>query len=243
MPDPNDTITVDPKIADPKVDAPVDDSGSDNEWETYNGFKVQKGATEVINKRVASETFKLKEKYRTLQEQMNETNTRLEEMKLASMSDKERLEHEAAVRKAKEDQLLSKVSETDSKFKSYFRDTELLKAIGDYDCISPRQVLNLIKAEYKIDYVDNDGEVGIVFKNGDEALTVKDAVKTFLADPSNSNLVRSTLKPGSGTKTSSTPGSAKLRTVFTRAEVADTKSEAAKEYQAALKARLNPKLV
>lgn len=214
----------------------------EEEFENYNGFKVQRGTTEAVNKRVASETHKLKEKYNTTQEQLNTLQQQLEEMKLNSMTEKERLAHEEEQRKVEEEKLKNQVEEYGSKYKNYFRDTELHNAISKFDVVNPKQVLNLIKSEYKTEFEENEDGINLHFNNGSNKVTVEEAVKNFLDDPSNSNLIRSNLRSGSGTKTSN-QSKTELRTSFKRSEIADPNSEAAKEYNQALKQGLRPELV
>jgi len=225
----------------PAGDPPAGDPPPVDEFETYNGFKVPKGAVDAINRRVATETHTLKEKLKKFEEENNSFRVQFEEFKLSQMSEKEKQEHAEQQRKQKETELVNKANDKDRKFKNYFLDTELFREIGNYEVINSKQVLSLIKAEYKEEFEEAEEDVNIFFKKGSAKLTVQEAVKSFLSDPSNSNLIKSSLKPGAGTK----PGGMQnknLRTTFKRSEVAVTSSEAAAEYRAAMKAGLNPVL-
>lgn len=213
------------------------------EFEDYNGFKVQKGAKDIINKRVASETHTLKEKLKTISEENNTFRTQFEEFKLSQMSEKEKQAHEEQKRKEKEESLVKKADEYSSKYKNYFLDTELFKEVSNFDVVNSKQVLALIKAEYKTEFAETEDGVNIFFNNGSTKLTVQEAVKNFLNDPSNANLIKSKLITGSGTKTSNTQPKQNLRTVFKASEIADIKSESAREYREAMKAGLNPTLI
>jgi len=215
---------------------------NEEEFEIYNGFKVQKGTVDAVNKRVASETHKLKERYNETSEQLNALQQQLEEMKLNSMTEKERLAHEEEKRKIEEEKLKNQVEEYGSKYKNYYRDTELHNAISKFDVVNPKQVLNLIKSEYKTEFEESEDGINLYFNSGSNKVTVEEAVKNFLDDPSNSNLIRSNLRSGSGTKTSN-QSKTELRTSFKRSEIADPNSEAAKEYHEALKQGLRPELV
>jgi hypothetical protein len=224
----------------PAGDPPAGDPPSD-EFEVYNGFKVQKGAVDAINKRVASETHTLKEKIKKMDEENNSFRIQFEEFKLSQMSEKEKQEHEEQKRKQKEAELENRANDKDRKFKNYFLETELFKEVSNYDVINAKQVIALIKSEYKQEFAEEGESVNIFFNNGSSKLTVQEAVKNFLQDPLNSNLIKSSLKPGAGTKASGTQQK-NLRTTFKRSEVANTNSEAAAEYRAAMKAGLNPTL-
>ena len=229
-----------------KKDEVVEEVKKDEEVEElvdYNGFQIPKGALDAVNKRVASETYNLKQKNQKLQEELNNFSTQLEEMKLNSMSEKERIEHEEALRKAEQEKLKAQVSEYSEKYKNYYRDTQLHNEISKHNVINPKQVLNLIKSEYKTDYEETNDEINLFFKNGEDKFTVQEAVKKFLDDPSNSNLLNSSLKSGSGTKSGSNSPKKTLRTEFKRSEVRDHNSEAAQEYRDAMKAGLNPSLI
>lgn len=234
-------LTVDtPPAGDPPP--PADDNPPPpEEFETYNGFKVPKGAVDAINKRVATETHALKEKLKSISDENNSFRVQFEEFKLSQMSEKEKQEHEEQKRKQREAELENKANDKDRKFKNYFLDTELFKEIGSYDVINLKQVLSLIKAEYKEEFEEVEEDVNIFFKKGSAKLTVQEAVKSFLSDPSNSNLIRSSLKPGAGTKVAGAQ-SKNLRTTFKRSEVSDINSDAAKEYNEAMKAGLRPTL-
>jgi len=225
----------------PAGDPPAGDPPPADEFETYNGFKVPKGAVDAINKRVATETHALKEKLKKFEEENNSFRVQFEEFKLSQMSEKEKQEHAEQQRKQKETELVNKANDNDRKFKNYFLDTELFKEIGNHDVINSKQVLSLIKAEYKEEFEEAEEDVNIFFKKGSAKLTVQEAVKSFLSDPSNSNLIRSSLKPGAGTKVAGNQQK-NLRTTFKRSEVADVNSDAAKEYNEAMKAGLSPTL-
>jgi len=210
---------------------------------TFNGqtTKLPKNVVESINKRVGAETHTAKEKARIAEEQNNKLLAQIEEFKLSQMTDKEKQEHAELKRKEREAELENKANDKDRKFKNYFLDTELFKEIGNYDVVNSKQVLSLLKAEYKEEFEEVEDNVNIFFKKGSTKLTVQEAVKTFLTDPSNANLIKSSLKPGSGTRA---PGGQQknLRTTFKRSEVAVTNSDAAAEYRAAMKAGLKPVL-
>jgi len=225
----------------PAGNPPAGDPPPADEFETYNGFKVPKGAVDAINKRVATETHALKEKLKKFEEENNSFRVQFEEFKLSQMSEKEKQEHAEQQRKQKETELVNKANDNDRKFKNYFLDTELFKEIGNHDVINSKQVLSLIKAEYKEEFEEAEEDVNIFFKKGSAKLTVQEAVKSFLSDPSNSNLIRSSLKPGAGTKVAGNQQK-NLRTTFKRSEVADVNSDAAKEYNEAMKAGLSPTL-
>jgi hypothetical protein len=225
----------------PPAGTPETDTPPAEEFETYNGFKVPKGAVDAINKRVATETHTLKEKLKKFEEENNSFRVQFEEFKLSQMSEKEKQEHAEEKRKEREAELLNKANDKDRKFKNYFLDTELFREIGNYDVINSKQVLSLIKAEYKEEFEEAEEDVNIFFKKGSAKLTVQEAVKSFLSDPSNSNLIRSSLKPGAGTKVAGNQQK-NLRTIFKRSEVADVNSDAAKEYNEAMKAGLRPTL-
>lgn len=219
------------------------DKGIQEELVSYNGIMLPKSVVDSINKRVASETHTWKERARTNEEKLNSLSVQMEEMRLAQMSEKERKEHEEA-KKAKEIESLKEEKEKGFQlFKNYKTDTELFNEISNYDVFNPKQVVKLLKSEYQMDFIkDEAGDYNITFKIGDSHVTAKEAVKTFLNDETNSNLLRSTLKPGSGTKTKlNQTNQTKLE--FKRSEIAKTNSDEAKAYREALRAGLSPKLI
>lgn len=210
---------------------------------TYNGksIKLAKELVDSINGRVASEKHQIKEKLTTLAEENNNLKTKISEYELSQMTDAQKKELEVKKQKEKEEALLQKASESESKFKNYFLDTELYKAVSDYEVHNSKQVVKLLKSEYKHDFVEDDnGELQIVFNVNGNKVSIKDAFKAFFNDPSNANLLKSTLKSGGGTsiKTGSGSSTQNLRTEYTRAEVQTESGR--KEYNAAMKAGLNP---
>lgn len=225
----------------PAIEPEVKPEPQNDEFEIYNGFKVQKGGVEAINKRVASETHAWKEKHKIVQDQLNELSVQLEEARLAQMSDKERQAHEELKKKEIFEALEKKAETYSNKYKNYYLDTELFREVSSYDVVNAKQVLALVKAEYKTEFAEDGDNLGLFLSNGSEKLTVQEAVKKFLTDPSNANLIRSTLKPGSGTKAAGSQPK-QLRTSFKRSEVAVVDSPEAKEYREAMKAGLNPSL-
>jgi len=207
---------------------------------SFNGktVKLSKEIVESINRRVGAETHTAKERARQLEETNNTLSAQLEEFKLSQMTEKQKQEHNEQKRKDREAELERKASDSDSKFKNYYLETELFKAISEYEVVNSKQVLNLIKAEYKSEFADIEDGIQVFFNNGSTKFTVQEAVKTFLSDPNNANLIKSSLIPGSGTKTTGTQTKTPLRTSFKRSEIADIKSDAAKEYREALRAGL-----
>jgi hypothetical protein len=210
---------------------------------SYNGksTKLPKELVESINRRTASELHTWKEKHKTQQDQINALSVQLEEMKLSTMTDKEKAELAEKKRNEEIEQYKSKADSYSTKYKNYFMDTELFREVSNYDVINSKQVISLLKAEYKHEFAETEDGIELAFLSGGSKLTVQEAVKNFLHDPQNSNLIRSNLIPGAGTKAG---GQQKrtMRTTFKRSEVADTSSEAAAEYRAAMKAGLNPTL-
>jgi len=218
-----------------------DDSGAE-EFETYNGFKVPKGAVEAINKRVAAETHTWKEKYNSLSSEINTLKTTLEEHKLSQMSEAEKKAHEEKQRQAEKDKLVKERDEKDSKFKNYYLDTELFKEVSGHDVYNANQVIRLLKAEYPQEITEGEDGLSISFNVKGQKLTVQEAVKTFLDDPNNANLLKSRLQGGGGTGGRRT-GASTGRTTFKRSEVADTTSEAAKEYREAIRNGVDVRMV
>jgi len=229
---------------DDHTDPPPDDNNPPppEEFEDYNGFKVPKGAVDAINKRVAKETHNWKEKHRLTEEKLNTLSSQFEGMKLSTMTEKERQAHDEQKRKDEIESLKNKADDKDRKFKTYFLDTELFREISNYDVVNAKQVIALLKTEYKHEFAESEEAVKVLFNKGSDKLTVQEAVKNYLQDPLNSNLIKSSLKTGTGTKTSTTQKK-NLRTTFKRSEVANIDSDEAKEYNEAMKAGLNPTLV
>lgn len=222
----------------------ADDKGTQDELVSYNGTMLPKSVVDSINKRVASETHTWKERARTNEENLNKLSVQLEELKLAQMSEKERKEHEEA-KKAKEIEDLKQEKEKGFQlFKNYKTDTELFYEISNYDVFNPKQVIKLLKAEYPMDFIkDEAGDYNIIFKIGDSQVTAKEAVKMFLTDETNSNLLRSTLKPGAGTKTKINQTNQTQKTTFKRSEISNPQSEDAKAYREALRNGIDVKII
>ena len=210
----------------------------------YSGTMLPKKIVDGFNKRVASEKASLQKNYDALSEQFNTLSTQLEEMKLSQMTDKERKELEETKRQKEIETLKQEKEQGFSLFKNYKTDTEIFNEVSNYDVFNPKQVVSLLKTMYKMDFIKDDaGDYNILFKVGDSQVTVKEAVKMFLEDESNSNLLRSTLKGGAGTKTKINQPNQTLRTTFKRSEIADQTSEASKEYREAMRLGLNPKII
>lgn len=212
-----------------------DGKAGGDEFELYNGFKVPKGAVEAINKRVASETHNWKEKYSSLSNEVNSLRTTLEEHKLSQMSEAEKKAHEEKQRQTEKEKLIKERDEKDSKFKNYYLDTELFKEVSGHDVYNANQVIRLLKAEYPHEITEEGDSLSVGFNIKGQKLTVQEAVKIFLDDPNNANLLKSRLQGGGGTggkRAGVNPG----RTTFKRSEIKDPDSEAAKEYREAIKA-------
>lgn len=218
------------------------DDTSTPEFEEYNGFKVPKGTVEAINKRVASEKHGLKTKFDSLQTQYNELQTQLEELKLKSMTDAERQAHDEKKRKEFESQLTQKAEMSETKFKKYFLDTELFKEVGNYDVHNAKQVVKLLKDEYKHEFSNEDStdELSVVFNINGASATVEEAVKKFLSAPENANLLKSTFKPGGGTLKKNNQTEVQ-KTEFTRTELKNPAIRAV--YSQALKQKLDVKII
>ena len=212
---------------------------------SYSGktTKLPKDLIDSLNKRTAAEKHQLKEKYTAVSEELNILKTQLEEVKLSQMSDKEKAELAEKKRLKELEDAKKAVSDKDAKFKNYYLDTELYKEAAAYDTYNAKQAINLLKAEYKHEFAeDENGDVQIVFNVNGNKVSVKEALKTFFSDPTNQNLLKSNLKSGAGTK-QGTAAVTPQRTIFKRSEVAVTDSDAAKEYREAMKAGLKPSLI
>lgn len=224
-----------------------DESGKEYKFETYNGLLVQEGAVTAINNRVTAERTQHETKYTELENKFKELGTQHEELRVKQMTAEERAADAEAKREQKEKELIADRDKNRALYKNHKIETELFKGLAGFkseakiETYDDSQVLKLLRAEYDdIDLANNDTEV--VFKKGNATINVKDAFKNFLEAETNANLVKSGLNPGSGTQTNVQKQQSKMRTQFKRSEVADTGSEAAVEYRAAMKAGLRPTL-
>ena len=214
-----------------------------DEFEEYNGFKVPKGTIEAINKRVAAEKAGLKSKYNDLQNSYNEMQVQLEELKIKSMSDAERQAHEEQKRKEQEEQLAKKAEMSETKFKTYFLDTELYREASKFDVHNAKQVVKLLKDEYKHKFSteDNTDELSVTFNINGTDVTVEEAVKKFLSDPDNANLLKSTFKPGADTRSNRNNMQTDFKTEYKRSELKNPEVRA--QYNEALKRKLDVKII
>lgn len=185
------------EIKNDSLEQPVNDQV---EFEEYNGFKVQKGVIDAFNKRLAVEKSNLNKKQTALQDELNMIKVAFEEMKISQMTEKERKDVEDKKKMADLQKLIDEKEQNFNLFKTHKIDTELFNEVSKYDVYNISQVVKLIKTN-SYDFKRNDnGDYEITFSYGDEALSVGDAVKRFLEEDSNANLLKSTLKSGSGTK-------------------------------------------
>ena len=227
--------------ADAAADAAAGTDDNTIEYETYNGMQVQKGTTELINKRVAAERTTLKKQFSTIESKYNDAATQLEEMRIATMSDKEKIEFNELTKKKELEILTAERDSNFNLFKDNKIDTELFKEVSKYDVFNPVQVVALLKAQ-GIDFQKGeDGNYNPLINISGAANTVESAVKIYLEDAANSNLIRSTLKTGTGTRTNNSSSTTSTRTDFKRSDLSDP--AISKEYHENMKNGIEVKII
>jgi len=178
----------------------TDTEGKEYKFEEYNGMLVQEGTVDKINKRVESERGQHEKKYADLEEKHNKLNTDHEELKKKHMTAEELQQENERKRQKEIDDLRADRDQKAILFKKNKIETDLLKEISSsgIEVVNAKQVMNLLRLEY--DDIDIANDSDLVFKKGSNSLTAQEAVKTFLEDQSNANLLKNTLKPGGGTR-------------------------------------------
>lgn len=162
---------------------------------------------EEFNKRLSAQKSKLVKDYddqiKQIISEKESISKEFMDLKKSLLTDKEKQELE---RKEKEEAYLRLQNEAEENWKLY-SDTMTSKALHDsistFDVWNSKQVVTLLKSLSKSE-VDKAGKV--MFEFNGQKVTADEMVKTFLTDPTNANLLKTTLSSGGGTTKSNTTG-------------------------------------
>lgn len=224
------------------------DDNHEEEYYEYKGeggkiFKLPIEFKEEFGKRLSIKEKKVKSLYdeelKKIMSEKDQIANELMEIKKASMSEKERKELEEKLLAEKMTKLSEEKEKAWNLFKTKHSETEIYSELSKYDLYNSKQVLKLLKSEGQIDVIDESGEYKTVIKMNGKLYSVSEAIKEFLEQSENSNLLKNTLLPGSNTtKSTSSPGGT---VVFTQKQLAND-PEKRKEYNKLLESGIIPEV-
>ncbi len=201
----------------------------------YEGHKIPAALKEKISQRVAAEKGRVESK---LNERISEYETKytdlekqFKELKTASMTDKEKLEHQQQEREKELEELKAGKEQAWGLFKKTKQSNDIYSALSAYDVHSPKQVVRLLESYGKVDVVEKNGEYVTTVKINGEEMNVDGALKSFFDDPENSNLLKGNLRPGAGSGTGGNAGGS--FTKFSKSEM-ETNPEMKKAFDDAI---------
>lgn len=206
---------------------------------TKQEFKIPKAVQIAMNHTIeanrkaiqADQTGKMQELLKKLNDneltaqQYAEKIQELEDAnKTAEQRAADKLQRELKALTTERDQFKTQLTEKDNRLRSLIIEQTVGQAIAGHEVNDLTATMRLLLSDYQHEVKEENGSYSVVLRSTDgEELTPKDAVSQYLAREDRSFLLRSSLKPGSG---SGVPGARRATdgsTVFSREKFAQSK--------------------
>lgn len=206
---------------------------------TKQEFKIPKGAhlamnhtIELARKSLRSESDtkmnsllqQLQDKEITAQQYADKILELEDANKTAEQRAADKLKRELNALTTERDQYKTQLSEKDNRLRSLIIEQTVGQAIAGHEVNDLTATMRLLLSDYQHEVKEENGSYSVVLRSTDgEELTPKEAVSQYLAREDRSFLLRSSLKPGSG---SGVPGARRATdgsTVFSREKFAQSK--------------------
>lgn len=144
--------------------------------------------------------------------------------KTAEQRAADKLQRELKALTTERDQFKTQLTEKDNRLRSLIIEQTVGQAIAGHEVNDLTATMRLLLSDYQHEVKEENGSYSVVLRSTDgEELSPKDAVSQYLAREDRSFLLRSSLKPGSG---SGVPGARRATdgaTVFSREKFAQSK--------------------
>jgi len=188
---------------------------------------IPKPIYEAIKKNAGMESLRLKNQLKEYQDKVTEYESMLlnqkDEKKEEPSKGKEVFEMELQKKEKKIKELEDSFNSTNTRYNSMLKATAIADAIGKtgHQLVNAKQVQQLLNSEYKFELVNDNGNDVVIAKQGEEYISVDDAVQSFLNDEVNSHFILSNLKSGSGNRKSGEGQKQYSRSRYTEQDLKD----------------------